>query len=93
MSTKMTELGARACAIVLVIEANNRKNMLMESIILTKRPVMSAFLPQKGQSSIRTCNQQKKEKGTGFTAKVGHKVNRTVYNQRVRDLIWQVDYH
>ena len=31
---RMIELGARACAMVFVMEANSRKNMLIESIIV-----------------------------------------------------------
>ena len=32
--SKMIELGARACAIVFVILANRRKNMLMERVMV-----------------------------------------------------------
>jgi hypothetical protein len=33
-SSKMIELGANACAIVFVMEANNLKNMLIDSVIV-----------------------------------------------------------
>jgi hypothetical protein len=90
--SRIIELGANACSILLVIDANSLKNMLIDSVIV--KP--TSMKKKKGPGSRRRFAMTTDEVSANHLCRVTEAlltVQRRVDDERVCDLVRQIHNH